>query len=74
MKLVQMMSNIQAMSLICQRISEMSDNGEITTGIISMFKAWCTETARTVCRQGREALGGNGITHDRYIMKALTDV
>ena len=74
MKLVDIMANIQAMSLICQRISEMADDGSLTTGMVAMFKAWFTERARKICRLGREALGGNGITHDRYIMKALTDV
>lgn len=74
MKLVEIMSNIQAIGLVCQRIAEMSDNGELTIGIVAMFKAWTTERARRICRLGRETLGGNGITHDRYIMKAMTDV
>ena len=73
-KLVEIMANLQAMSLVCQRISEMADNGQLTTGIASMFKAWTTERARKICRLGREAFGGNGITHDRYVMKALTDI
>ena len=74
MKLVDIMANLQAMALVCERIAHMSDNGELTTGIVSMFKAWTTERARRICRLGREAFGGNGITHDRYVMKALTDV
>ena len=53
MKLVDMMANIQAMALVCERISNMSDNGELTTGIVSMFKAWATERARKICRLGR---------------------
>lgn len=39
-----------------------------------MFKAWVTERAREVARWGREVMGGNGITHDRYEMKAITDI
>jgi alkylation response protein AidB-like acyl-CoA dehydrogenase len=42
--------------------------------MVAMFKAWVTERARDVTRWGREILGGNGITHDRFIMKAVTDV
>ncbi len=39
-----------------------------------MFKAWVTERAREISRWGREIMGGNGITHDRYIMKAMVDI
>ena len=53
MKLVDIMANLQAMSLVCKRISEMADTGELTTGIVSMFKAWATERARRICRLGR---------------------
>lgn len=42
--------------------------------MVAMFKAWVTERAREVSRWGREVIGGNGILHDRYLMKALMDI
>ena len=72
-KLVKIMSNTQAIGMVCWRLADMNSKGELTIGIIGMFKAWVTETARQITRWGREVLGGNGITHDRYIMKALAD-
>jgi acyl-CoA oxidase len=38
------------------------------------MKAWITERGRLVCALGREALGGNGIIHSNYCMKALCDM
>ncbi len=39
-----------------------------------MAKAYITEKVRDIAKWGREILGSNGITHDRYIMKALMDI
>ena len=68
------MSNVQAISMVCWRIADMLSKGEITIGMIGMFKAWVTERAREISRWGREIMGGNGITHDRFIMKAVADI
>ena len=42
-------------------------------GQIAMTKAWTTERTREITRLGRQVLGGNGITHENYVMKALAD-
>ena len=39
-----------------------------------MIKAWVTERAREVVRLGREICGGNGLLHENYVMRALTDI
>ena len=39
-----------------------------------MTKAFVTERGREVTRLGREIYGGNGITHDNYVMKAMADM
>lgn len=58
---------------MCFRVSKMIDDGKATMGQIAMTKAWVTERTREVTRLGREMLGGNGITHENYVMKALAD-
>ena len=43
-------------------------------GQIAMSKAWITDRAREVARLGREICGGNGLLHENYVMRALTDI
>ena len=68
------MSTVQAILLMCFRISQLVDEGKATIGQIAMTKAWVTDRARDVARWGREVYGGNGIIHDNYAMKALADI
>jgi acyl-CoA oxidase len=39
-----------------------------------MFKAWVTERGRVICALGREVMGGNGLLHENYVMRALVDM
>ncbi len=73
-KIVKIMANTQAIFLLCFRVSKMIDDGKATMGQIAMTKAWVTERAREIARLGREIMGGNGITHENYVMKALADM
>jgi glutaryl-CoA dehydrogenase len=73
-KLVKIMATTQAIGTVCYRIAELQQSGQTTLGLIAMFKAWVTERARAVTRWGREVMGGNGITHDHFVMKAITDI
>jgi hypothetical protein len=40
------MGNIQAMLMLCYRMSQMYDEGKIEMGQIAMTKAWVTERGR----------------------------
>lgn len=60
--------------LCCWRITNLAEKDQITVGMIGMFKAWITERGRLICSLAREVLGGNGITHDLYVMKTLCDM
>lgn len=73
-KLSRIMSTVQAMILLSWRISKMVESGQASIGQISMAKAWVTLRGREVCALGREMLGGNGITFDNYVMKAMADM
>jgi acyl-CoA oxidase len=73
-KLFRIMANTQAILMMCFRISQLLDEKKMTIGQVAMGKAFCTERAREVVKLGRELFGGNGITHDNYVMKALADL
>lgn len=45
-KLVKIMANVQAISMVCWRVADMQSKGELTIGMVGMFKAWVTERAR----------------------------
>ena len=52
----------------------MYDKGGLSIGKIAMTKAYDTKITREVAQLGREVMGGNGILHDLYAMKALADI
>ena len=73
-KLVRIMSNTQAVLLMCIRISQLADQGKVNLSQLSLVKAWVTERGREICRLGREICGGNGLLHENYVMRALVDM
>ena len=68
------MANTQAIFLMCFKLAKLADEKKVTIGQVALTKAFVTERAREVARWGREVYGGNGITHDNYVMKALADM
>lgn len=72
-KIVKIMANTQAVLLMCYRISKLVDERKASMGQIAMVKAFTTERLREIVKWGREVYGGNGITHENYVMKAFAD-
>jgi len=73
-KLSRIMATVQAMLLLSWRISNLVEAGQASIGQISLAKSWITLRGREVTALGREMLGGNGITFDNYVMKAMADM
>lgn len=73
-KLVQMLSNIQAMILLGWRLCKLYGSGKMTPGQASLAKSWITLRARETASLGRELLGGNGILTDFLVAKAFCDL
>ena len=73
-KLSRIMATTQAMLLMAWRITNLTAQNNSTIGQVGMAKAWITLRGREVCALGREMLGGNGITFDNYVMKAMADM
>lgn len=73
-KLVHMLGNIQAMTLVGWRLCKLYESGKMTPGHASMGKAWISLRARETVSLGRELLGGNGILADFLVAKAFCDL
>ncbi|XP_076925738.1 acyl-coenzyme A oxidase 4, peroxisomal-like [Bidens hawaiensis] len=73
-KLVQMLSNVQAMFLMVWRLCKLYESGKMTLGHASLGKSGITLRARETVALGRELLGGNGILTDFLAAKAFNDL
>ncbi|KAK7390366.1 hypothetical protein VNO78_25671 [Psophocarpus tetragonolobus] len=73
-KLVQMLGNIQAMTLVGWRLCKLYESGKMTPGHASLGKSWISLRARETAALGRELLGGNGILADFLVAKAFCDL
>ncbi|CAI8612800.1 unnamed protein product [Vicia faba] len=73
-KLVQMLSNVQAMILVGWRLCKLYESGKMTPGHASLGKSWITLRARETAALGRELLGGNGVLVDFLVAKAFCDL
>ncbi|CAK9869786.1 unnamed protein product [Sphagnum jensenii] len=73
-KLVRMLGNIQAMSLLGWRLCKLYEAGSMSPGQASLCKAWNSLRARETVALGRELLGGNGILADFLVAKAFCDL
>ena len=69
-----MLSNVNAMILMCQRVSLLYQKGKATMGQIAMTKSFCTRQAREVCATAREIVGGDGIILKNHVMKQYLDM
>ena len=50
------------------------DRGELTNNQASIAKMLCADRGRTICRDARDLLGGNGLILDRHVARHLTDM
>ncbi|BDA45206.1 Glutaryl-CoA dehydrogenase, mitochondrial [Coccomyxa sp. Obi] len=73
-KLARMLANLQAMFLMCWRLSKLYEEGKMTHELASTTKAWTTLRGREVVSLGRELLGGNGVVADFLVAKAFGDM
>jgi acyl-CoA oxidase len=73
-KLARIMGNTQAIIYFCKRATEIYMQNKLSLGQVGLLKAWVTHTARQTLLIAREALGGNGILIDNYVMKTLLDL
>ncbi|KAF2071301.1 hypothetical protein CYY_007376 [Polysphondylium violaceum] len=63
-RLTRMLGNLQGMTLMCLRISQLFDQGKLTYGQVGLLKAHVSLKGREIVSLSRELLGGNGIASD----------
>jgi len=72
--LAQMCAEIAGMQLICMRIAELTDAGELTAAMASLAKMNNAAKARQVIGAARDLMGGNGLLLDYHVARHLTDI
>eukprot|EP00245_Coleochaete_scutata_P003418 TRINITY_DN15035_c0_g1_i1.p1 TRINITY_DN15035_c0_g1~~TRINITY_DN15035_c0_g1_i1.p1 ORF type:complete len:447 (+),score=75.88 TRINITY_DN15035_c0_g1_i1:112-1452(+) len=73
-KLVRILGNVQAMTLMGWRLVKLYEDGRMTSGQASIAKSWNTLRTRECVSLARELLGGNGILSDFLVAKAFCDL
>jgi glutaryl-CoA dehydrogenase len=73
-RLATMLADLTAMRLICVRTATLHDRGRLTNEQASLAKMFCADRGRTICRDARDLLGGNGLVLERHVARHLTDM
>jgi glutaryl-CoA dehydrogenase len=72
--LARMLAEIVAMQLICMRVAELTDHGNLTAAVASLAKMNNAAKARTVVSMARDLMGGNGLLLEYHVARHLTDI
>ena len=62
------------MQLVCFRLAELQQRGEMTGPMASLAKLHNVRQAKLVCSEARDILGGNGLLLDYHIARHMTDL
>ncbi|MGJ9374185.1 acyl-CoA dehydrogenase family protein [Nesterenkonia sp. CF4.4] len=73
-KLATMLSDLTSMQLMCTRMAELQERGELTTAMASLVKLTTSRKALEMCRTARDMLAGNGLLLDHHVARHLTDM
>lgn len=72
--LAHMVTDITTMQVLCARMSQLEDEGRCSIEHAAMAKMHCAATARRVCAQARDLLGGNGILLENHVARHFADI
>ena len=73
-KLVNMLSDITKMQLICLRLGQMKDAGTLRPEHVSMAKRNNVQAALDIARTARDMLGANGIVNEYPIIRHMLNL
>jgi glutaryl-CoA dehydrogenase len=73
-RLVNMLAEVTAMQLYCLQIGRLAERGQLTDTIAGLAKLNNTRTARQVCAEARDMLGGNGILLENHVIRHMSDI
>ena len=72
-KLVEMTADVTQMQLLCLRLAQLVDAGELNESQIALAKYNNARKARQVAQLAREIMGGNGILIENHVARLFTD-
>ncbi|WP_422935099.1 acyl-CoA dehydrogenase family protein [Sinomonas sp. P47F7] len=73
-KLANMLSELTTMQLLCDRMAELADRGQLTNAQASLVKMATSQKAKWICNEARDMLGGNGLLLENHISRHMTDM
>jgi len=73
-KLARMLAEVTTMQLLCLRLSQLAEAGQMTAGMASLAKMNNAAKARQVVADARDILGGNGILLENHVARHQADM
>lgn len=73
-RLANMLSELTAMQLLCTRMAELADRGQLTNAQASMVKMATAQKGKWICNEARDLLGGNGLLLENHVVRHMTDM
>jgi glutaryl-CoA dehydrogenase len=69
-----MLSELTTMQLLCTRMAELADRGQLTNAQASMVKMATSQKGKWICNEARDLLGGNGLLLENHVIRHMTDM
>jgi glutaryl-CoA dehydrogenase len=73
-KLANMLAEVTNIQLMCFRMAQLQEQGKLTGAMASLAKMYTAKTARSICAEARDILGGNGLLLDFHVARHMTDM
>lgn len=73
-RLANMLSELTTMQLLCTRMAELADRGQLTNAQASMVKMATAQKGKWICNEARDLLGGNGLLLANHVIRHMTDM
>lgn len=73
-RLANMLSELTAMQLLCDRMVVLADRAELSSAQASMVKMATAQKGKWICAEARDILGGNGLLLENHVARHLTDM
>ncbi|MET1156062.1 acyl-CoA dehydrogenase family protein [Arthrobacter sp.] len=73
-RLANMLSELTTMQLLCTRMAELADRGQLTNAQASMVKMATAQKGKWICNEARDLLGGNGLLLENHVIRHVTDM
>jgi glutaryl-CoA dehydrogenase len=73
-RLAKMLAEVTTMQLLCLRLAQLTEAGQMTAGMASLAKMHNAAKARQVVADARDVLGGNGILLENHVARHHADM